>query len=257
MSNFDQVINEAIRLTELFSIRCNYMENKPYDKNKLKTENVLMSEANGWMSFANQFLLSIFDENSQEIATWEKFWQDRMQIHSLMGTSHKTHLEDTKDALAILYKLKLIYETNIIPVSKNSEYELFICHASEDKIDFVIPLVEELKKINVCVWYDEYELTVGDSLRRTIDNGLKESKFGVVVLSKAFFSKNWTQYELNGLIAREMQGYKVVLPIWYGVSIKDILNYSPALADKLSIDSSKKGMTEIAKELKKAIEKSK
>jgi hypothetical protein len=39
------------------------------------------------------------------------------------------------------------------------------------------------------VWFDVFTLTIGDSLRRSIDRGLAESKFGIVVLSEAFFRK--------------------------------------------------------------------
>jgi hypothetical protein len=60
---------------------------------------------------------------------------------------------------------------------------LFICHVSEDKDDFVAPLAAELHK-KYEVWYDEYELTLGDSLPEKIDDGLKRCDFGVVVLDR-------------------------------------------------------------------------
>lgn len=63
---------------------------------------------------------------------------------------------------------------------------LFICHASEDK-DFVRPLAEELRKEYEKVWYDEYELKLGDNLLEKIDQGLASCDYGIVVLSKAFF----------------------------------------------------------------------
>jgi hypothetical protein len=50
---------------------------------------------------------------------------------------------------------------------------LFISHASEDKEDFVRPLAETLQQLGVKVWYDEFTLKVGDSLRRKIDSGLE------------------------------------------------------------------------------------
>jgi TIR domain-containing protein len=117
-------------------------------------------------------------------------------------------------------------------------YDLFISHASEDKDALVRPLAEALKAAHVEVWYDEFELRVGDSLRRMIDRGLTRSRFAVVVLSRSFFAKNWPQRELDGLVAREMIGNdRVVLPVWHGVSKEDVLNFSPLLADVLAIDS--------------------
>jgi hypothetical protein len=115
-------------------------------------------------------------------------------------------------------------------------HDVFICHASEDKNDFVRPLAEGLRARHVEVWYDEFSLKVGDSLRQAIDRGLINSQFGIVVLSPAFFRKHWTQRELSGLVAREMhEGRELVLPIWYGVDQSDIIEHSPPLADVRAI----------------------
>ncbi|WP_257169424.1 toll/interleukin-1 receptor domain-containing protein [Bradyrhizobium sp. SRS-191] len=114
-------------------------------------------------------------------------------------------------------------------------YDVFISHASEDKTAFVKPLADFLKEVGVAVWYDEFTLSVGDSLSRSIDRGLAKSRFGVVVLSEAFLGKRWPEYELRGLVAKEMEADKVILPVWLGVSKADILAFSPPLADKLAI----------------------
>ena len=66
------------------------------------------------------------------------------------------------------------------------------------------PLAEALRQQRVEVWYDEFSLRVGDSIRRAIDRGLAQSRFGIVILSKAFFAKEWPQYELDGLTEREV-----------------------------------------------------
>ena len=129
------------------------------------------------------------------------------------------------------------------------KYDLFISHASEDKEAFVRPLAEALSKIGLAVWYDETTLTLGDSLRESIDKGLVNSRYGVVVLSTAFFIKNWPQYELNGMVAREMNGVKVILPIWHKVSKDEVLSYSPTLADKVALNSSIFSIEQIAEKL--------
>ena len=87
---------------------------------------------------------------------------------------------------------------------------------------------------------------MGDSLRQSIDRGLANSRYGIVVLSPAFFAKNWPQYELNGLTAREMDGHKVILPIWHDVDREDVLAYSPALADKVAVSSRRLSIKKIA-----------
>jgi len=89
------------------------------------------------------------------------------------------------------------------------------------------------------VWYDEYSLKLGDSLRRGIDAGLAKCSFGIVILSHAFFSKEWPQKELDALTAREsVEGNKLILPVWHEISAKDISRYSPTLADKLGVSTS-------------------
>lgn len=128
-------------------------------------------------------------------------------------------------------------------------YDAFICHASEDKDAIVRPLAARLADQHVEVWYDEFSLSVGDSLRRSIDRGLAQSRFGVVVLSPSFFEKQWSQWEMDGLVARQNNGDEtVILPVWHGVSRSDVLAYSAPLADKLAV-SSDIGLDEIVRRL--------
>ncbi|MGO2393285.1 MAG: toll/interleukin-1 receptor domain-containing protein [Halomonas sp.] len=146
-----------------------------------------------------------------------------------------------------LANTKNISHTNIV------KYDLFISHASEDKEEFVRPLAETLENIGVKVWYDEFTLKVGDSLRKSIDQGLVNSRFGTVILSSAFCSKNWTQYELDSMVAREMNGHKMILPIWHKITKSEVINFSPALADKVALNTSLQSIEEIAGELAEVI----
>ena len=115
---------------------------------------------------------------------------------------------------------------------------LFICHVSEDKDDFVAPLAAELHK-KYDVWYDDYELTLGDSLPEKIDDGLKRCDFGIVVLSKAFFAKKrWGRKELDGLMALEVKRGKIILPVLKGVTHEEFAEYSPLLGSKVSVSDS-------------------
>lgn len=156
------------------------------------------------------------------------------------------HQRSITQELRSQYSLK----SNAVPNSPRIvKYDVFVSHASEDKEEFVKPLVEALQGAGYKVWYDEFTLKVGDSLRRSIDNGLKNSRYGIVVFSNAFFAKNWTQYELDGLVTREMEGHKVILPIWHMVSKNQVQNYSPTLADKKAINSSLSTIEEIVVQL--------
>ena len=117
------------------------------------------------------------------------------------------------------------------------KWDVFISHATEDKQELVRPLALALQEKGVGVWYDEFSLKLGDSLRASIDYGLANSRFGVVVLSKNFFAKHWPVQELNGLATREVKGNKVILPIWHKVNFDEVSAFSPTLADKLATSS--------------------
>jgi hypothetical protein len=132
-------------------------------------------------------------------------------------------------------------------------YDVFICHASEDKDSFVRPLAERLRKAHLEVWFDEFSLSIGDSLRESIDKGLAKSTYGIVVLSPSFFKKKWPQRELNGLVAREMSGEnRIILPIWHNITASEILKYSPPLADLKAVES-RRGLDFVYKELLKKL----
>lgn len=135
------------------------------------------------------------------------------------------------------------------------KYDFFICHASEDKSTIAEPLANRPIELGFKVWLDKFELTIGDSLRREIDKGLSQCQFGIVILSAAFFSKEWPQKELDALVAREDGKQKVILPVWHEISKNDILGYSPSLAGKLAVSTSE-GIEQVAEEVRKAIRKS-
>ncbi|PJO95448.1 hypothetical protein CVB87_24155, partial [Salmonella enterica subsp. enterica serovar Enteritidis] len=93
---------------------------------------------------------------------------------------------------------------------------------------FVGSFVVMFRAKGINVWYDEFSLGWGKSLRKTIDYGLATSRCVVVVLSKSFITKDWTEYESYGLTAREISGeYQVILPIGHEVLKSDILKFSP------------------------------
>jgi hypothetical protein len=130
-----------------------------------------------------------------------------------------------------------------------ARFDAFISHATEDKEALVRPLADALISAGHRIWYDEFQLKVGDSLRRSIDRGLVASRFGIVILSPSFFAKQWPQYELDGLVSKEMDGGKVILPIWHKVSKAEVMGYSPTLADKMALNTVTNTVEEIAEAL--------
>ena len=131
-------------------------------------------------------------------------------------------------------------------------WDAFISHASEDKDDFVRPLADGLTECGLSVWFDEFELKVGDRLRESIDSGLSQSRFGIVVLSPHFFAKQWPQDELSGLVTRETDGAKVILPVWHNLDAKAVRTFSPVLANRVATPSSK-GLNLVIADLMQAI----
>ena len=131
------------------------------------------------------------------------------------------------------------------------KWDVFISHASEDK-PFVSQLADGLTNKGVRVWYDKDVLMVGNSLRKTIDEGLGQSEYGVVVLSKSFFAKSWTLKELDALTALGT----AIFPILHGIDPHYLQKQSPLLAGLKAIDS-KDGVPRTVERLFQALRPSK
>jgi Domain of unknown function (DUF1883)/TIR domain len=131
----------------------------------------------------------------------------------------------------------------------NEAFDVFISHASEDKESVVRSLAEECVKLGLKVWYDEFTLRIGDSLRQKIDRGLARSRVGLVVLSPSFVSKGWTNYELDGIVTRAVSGEQLLLPIWHNITKQEVIDFSPSLADKVARSTATHTVAEIAAEI--------
>ena len=114
------------------------------------------------------------------------------------------------------------------------EFDFFISHASEDDEAIARPLAIALQKKKYRVWYDNYSIKMGDSVPRSIDNGIYKSKFGIVILTPNFVKKKWTRTEVDALIEENVRrDYEVILPILHNLSREDLHKFSPILAAKL------------------------
>jgi hypothetical protein len=113
-------------------------------------------------------------------------------------------------------------------------WDVFISHASEDKASVARPLAAALESAGLRVWIDEAQLKVGDSLRQKLDEGLSQSRFGVVILSRAFFAKQWPQRELGALFSRP----DAILPVWHELGASEVALISPMLADIVAASTS-------------------
>ena len=186
-------------------------------------------------------------------------WHATVDMQGLRGTV-RSSMRVIPGPLPELRELPLTSAPSILrdvappsPDQSNKQYDVFISHASEDKADIVRPLAEALRAEDLEVWYDEFELKIGDSLRRKIDQGLANSRVGLVVLSQSFINKGWTNYELDGIITRSVSGEQVLLPIWHKLTKSEVIAFSPSIADKLARSTSTHTIDEIAKEISELI----
>ena len=130
----------------------------------------------------------------------------------------------------------------------------FISHDTRDKDSLVRELALEMSKLMCPVWYDEYSLKVGDSLRASIERGLKETTKCVVVLSPNFLSNDgWGKAEFDSVFTREiLEKNNVILPVWHNVNVHAVYDYCPRLADKVGLNSDV-GPKELARKLVHAV----
>lgn len=136
----------------------------------------------------------------------------------------------------------------------DTAYDVFISHASEDKDKIVRSLANALVGKGLRVWYDEFTLRIGDSLRQKIDRGLAQSRVGLVVLSPAFVAKGWTNYELDGIVTRTISGEQILLPIWHNITKQEVIDFSSSLADKVARSTATHTVDEIAQEIADLLE---
>ena len=103
------------------------------------------------------------------------------------------------------------------------------------------------------MWFDEYEFKVGDSVLGKINEGLLSADYGVVVFSRAFFTKYRTKTELDGLMALEAKNGKMVLPVWLDIRAAEIAELMPTLAGRYAV-SADKGLDRVVAEIRAAID---
>jgi hypothetical protein len=165
----------------------------------------------------------------------------------VLSPNGKTYFDDKE--------ISEIEQPNIDSVfPKRKQYDVFISHANKDKLAYVDSLYISMRKLGIRIFYDSEELSWGDDWKNVIYDGVEKSEFAVVVISKDFFGREWTERELNELLQRQNEtGQKIILPLLYELSYDDLKANYPELESIQSIKSSDKTLDEItillAKEL--------
>ena len=182
----------------------------------------------------------------EQQAEQKKAQRAQQQMISAMQRLYEDRIADLEKQALPVVSVSSTLETELMP-----EYDVFVSHAWEDKESFADEFVDELRKLGISVWYDTSQIRWGDSMRQRIDDGLNKSRFGVVILSPNYIAegKYWTKAELDGLFQLESIRGKTLLPIWHDLTKKQVMEFSPIIANKKAMTTASMTAQEIAEEL--------
>lgn len=173
-----------------------------------------------------------------------------------MQSDYEKQIEELTSKVLSFNEKQLAVTDTMNEENERPEYDVFISHAWEDKEDFVDDFVKDLNSLGVTTWYDKSQILWGDSMRKKIDEGLKKSRFGIVILSPNYIAegKYWTKAELDGLFQLESINGKKLLPIWHKLTKKEVMDFSPTIAGKLAMNTSSLTSKEIAEKMQDLLE---
>ena len=178
----------------------------------------------------------------------------RVDIYSERPVPFELKQRMLDEASSLGHKLVFRSTEYVLERNKYEKPRAFISHDTRDKTEIAESLASQLVKLRCPVWYDDYTLKVGDSLRQSIEKGLRECAKCILILTPNFLSNDgWSKREYNSIFTRELvEKQNVILPIWHNVSVKDIYKYSLVLADRVGLQWSR-GVEEVAKRLLRVI----
>ncbi|NMW89542.1 toll/interleukin-1 receptor domain-containing protein [Mobiluncus curtisii] len=132
------------------------------------------------------------------------------------------------------------------------KYDIFLCHAWEDRRSIAKDLNDALENAGVSVWFSEKVVLLGSNLMREIDKGLSESRAGLVLVTESFIKRikaeGVADKELSALLARDL-----LVPIVHGVTYEDLREESPLLASRSGLDTADDTLEEIAAKISELV----
>jgi len=112
------------------------------------------------------------------------------------------------------------------------KYDVFISHATKDKASYVDKLASAIKDTGLTVFYDIDSIAWGDSIPSKVEEGLVNCSRAVVVISKNYFGRKWTEYEIMSLLKRQNEeSKKLIMPILHKINKKQLVEHYPELAN--------------------------
>lgn len=128
------------------------------------------------------------------------------------------------------------------------KYDLFLCHAWDDRKGAAKELCDKLIAKGVSVWFSEKDLTLGSTMLREIDKGLAKSRAGIVLVTPAFLKRveneGVADKELSALLAKDR-----LVPIVHNTTYDELRDVSPLLGSRSGLDTNEDSMDEIASKL--------
>ncbi|MBT4889994.1 MAG: TIR domain-containing protein [Rhodospirillales bacterium] len=126
--------------------------------------------------------------------------------------------------------------------------DVFLCHCSKDKDEYIIPLSKAFENAGITFWIDNAMIRWGDSISKAVNEGLETSSFVIVFISEEFINQPWPEAELYASLSREnSSGEVIVLPLLIA-NPKSVLTKYPLLHDKLYLKW-EDGIEEIVQQL--------
>ena len=254
----DLVKKEADKTKKIGTVQKSITKNTSPSTLKIKTRQI-----EGFQKDLGKVLTNKADVNKKMADKRKKLSDAALKVQKEESTQAKTLAKQQEKVHATYEKqiseltkqiteqsVNITPSENVFSVDSAEEFDVFLSHAVEDKESFCDEFSSILQgKYDLKVWYDSISISWGNSIRAEIDKGLKKSKFGVVILSRNYIKKYWTNYELEALFQIESNGGKVILPIWHDITKKEIQDFSPALAGKLAMNTGIMTPDEIAEKL--------
>lgn len=141
------------------------------------------------------------------------------------------------------------YRNKVEAVGTRAEsYDLFLCHAWDDRRETATVLHGLLEAENVSVWFSEKDIILGQPFMREIDKGLAKTRIGLVLITPAFLrrieSGGASEKELSELLSRDL-----LIPVAHGVTYDEIRLVSPLLGSRNGLSTAEDSMEDIAKKI--------
>ena len=170
------------------------------------------------------------------------------------GSGSKRKAKWSPSGSSVLYTeaqirtLTPIHETIVKQIKEPDKYDLFLCHAWDDRKGIAKELYEKLTEKRVSVWFSEKDLKLGTNMLREIDKGLAKSRAGIVLVTPNFLKRikgeGVADKELSALLAKDQ-----LLPLVHNTTYDALRNVSPLLGSRSGLDTNEEPMDEIVNKI--------